>query len=46
MIENLYYIGFLVIYKTIRRAFQTNTLAINKVGVLEKDMEIIFFFVF
>lgn len=30
IVENLYYMGFLVIYKTVRWAFQLNALAINK----------------
>ncbi len=30
MVENLHYMGFLITYKTVRRALQTNALAINK----------------
>ena len=45
MVENLYYIGFLVIYKIVKQAFQANTLVINK-EFQKKAWEQRFFFVF
>ena len=45
LVENLHCMGFLVIYKTVKRAFQANALAINK-ELQKKAWELRFFLFF